>query len=204
MNVSGVNGVALKALSTGAVSPTVTSTGTINVAGGADPSSGTRNFGVWAEGQGTGTARANVQGPVNLLGDGAIGIHARGRATVTVAAGAVPAFTSGSKQIGFFAFGNDAHINVNGGSNLDVSTAQSTLFRLDSGADFDGTGAVHRGPRQWCRIGAEYAQCQHHRLRRCCPGRCRRRRIRGHDRCGDDDVADRRGRDRRYRRRPEA
>jgi outer membrane autotransporter protein len=140
INVSGVNGVALKALSTGAASPTVTSTGTINVAGGADPSSGTRNFGVWAEGQGTGTSRANVQGPVNLLGDGAIGIHARGRATVTVAAGAVPAFTSGSKQIGFFAFGNDAHINVNGGSNLDVSTAQSTLFRLDSGADFDGTG----------------------------------------------------------------
>ena len=140
INVNGVNGVALKALSTGSASPTVTSTGTINVAGGADPSSGTRNFGVWAEGQGSGTARANVQGPVNLLGDGAIGIHARGRATVTVAAGAVPAFTSGTKQIGFFAFGNDAHINVNGGSNLDVSTAQSTLFRLDSGADFDGTG----------------------------------------------------------------
>jgi outer membrane autotransporter protein len=140
INVNGVNGVGLKALSTGAVSPNVTSTGTINVAGGADPSSGTRNFGVWAEGQGTGTARANVQGPVNLLGDGAIGIHARGRATVTVAAGAAPAFTSGSKQIGFFAFGNDAHINVVGGSNLDVATAQSTLFRLDSGADFDGTG----------------------------------------------------------------
>jgi hypothetical protein len=190
----------------------VTSTGTINVAGGADPSSGTRNFGVWAEGQGTGTARANVQGPVNLLGDGAIGIHARGRATVTVAAGAAPAFTSGSKQIGFFAFGNDAHINVNGGSNLDVSTAQSTLFRLDSGADFDGTGLTMSasGAQSTGILGSgtgsvlEYAQCQHHRFRGCCPGRCRRRRIRGHDRCGDDDVADGRGRDRRYRRRPEA
>ncbi|MET0936560.1 MAG: autotransporter outer membrane beta-barrel domain-containing protein [Luteibacter sp.] len=140
INVSGVNGVGMKALSTGAASPNMLSTGTINVAGGADPSSGTRNFGVWAEGQGTGTARANVQGPVNLLGDGAIGIHARGRATVSVAAGAAPAFTSGTKQIGFFAFGNDAHINVDGGSNLDVATTQSTLFRLDSGADFDGTG----------------------------------------------------------------
>jgi outer membrane autotransporter protein len=144
INVNGVNGVGIKALSTGAVSPTVSSTGTINVAGGADPSSGTRNFGVWAEGQGSGTARANVQGAVNLLGDGAIGIHARGRATVTVAAGAAPAFTSGTKQLGFFAFGNDAHINVSGGSNLDVSTAQSTLFRLDSGADFDGTGLSMR------------------------------------------------------------
>ncbi|WP_213948112.1 autotransporter outer membrane beta-barrel domain-containing protein [Luteibacter sp. dw_328] len=140
VNVNGVNGVGIKALSTTAAASTVSSTGTINVSGGGDPSSGTRNFGVWAEGQGTGTARANVLGPVNLLGDGAIGIHARGRATVTVAAGAAPAFSSGTKQIGFFAFGNDAHINVNGGSNLDVSTAQSTLFRLDSGADFDGTG----------------------------------------------------------------
>jgi outer membrane autotransporter protein len=140
INLNGVNGTGIKALSTGAASPTVRSTGTINVAGGADPASGTRNFGVWAEGQGTGIARANVQGAVNLLGDGAIGIHARGRATVDVAAGASPTFTSGTKQIGFFAFGNDAHINVNGGSNLDVSTAQSTLFRLDSGADFDGTG----------------------------------------------------------------
>ena len=140
INVSGVNGVGIKALSTTAAASTVRSTGTINVAGGADPSSGTRNFGVWAEGQGTGTARANVQGAVNLMGDGAIGIHARGRATVDVAAGAAPDFVSGTKQIGFFAFGNDAHINVNGGSSLDVSTAQSTLFRLDSGADFDGTG----------------------------------------------------------------
>jgi outer membrane autotransporter protein len=140
INVSGVNGVAIKALSTGAASPTVTSTGTINVAGGADPASGTRNFGVWAEGQGTGTALADVQGPVDLLGNGAIGIHARGRATVTVDAGAAPMFTSGTKQIGFFAFGNEARINVSGGSNLNVSTAQSTLFRLDSGADFDGTG----------------------------------------------------------------
>ncbi|PTR32827.1 outer membrane autotransporter protein [Luteibacter sp. OK325] len=140
VNVNGVNGVGIKALSTTAAASTVRSTGTINVAGGADPSSGTRNFGVWAEGQGTGTARANVQGAVHLLGDGAIGIHARGRATVDVAAGAAPTFSGGTRQIGFFAFGNDAHINVNSGSNLDVSTAQSTLFRLDSGADFDGTG----------------------------------------------------------------
>ncbi|MEZ2417754.1 autotransporter outer membrane beta-barrel domain-containing protein [Luteibacter sp. RCC_6_2] len=140
INLNGVNGTGVKALSTAGVASLVTSTGTINVAGGADPSSGTRNIGVWAEGQGQATARANVQGAVNLLGDGAIGIHARGRATVDVAAGAAPAFDSGAKQIGFFAFGNNAHINVNGGSTLDVSTPQSTLFRLDSGADFDGTG----------------------------------------------------------------
>jgi len=140
INLNGVNGTGVKALSTAGTASLVTSTGIINVAGGADPSSGTRNIGVWAEGQGTATARANVQGAVHLTGDGAIGIHARGRATVDVAAGAAPTFAGGAKQIGYFAFGNDAHINVNGGSTLDVSTSQSTLFRLDSGADFDGTG----------------------------------------------------------------
>ncbi|MDQ8049624.1 autotransporter outer membrane beta-barrel domain-containing protein [Luteibacter sp.] len=140
INLNGVNGAGIKALSTGATASLVSNTGTINVAGGADPASGTRNYGVWAEGQGSATASANVQGAVNLLGDGAIGIHARGRATVDVAAGAAPSFASGTRQIGFFAYGDDAHINVNGGSPLNVSTAQSTLFRLDSGADFDGTG----------------------------------------------------------------
>jgi len=140
INVTGVNGTALKAVSTAGTPSLIHSSGTINVAGGADPASGTRNYGVWVEGQGSATATGDIQGPVNLQGDGAIGIHARGRATVNVAAGAAPAFQSGSRQIGFFAFGNNAKINVGAGAALDVSTPQSTLFRLDSGADFDGTG----------------------------------------------------------------
>ncbi|UPG96116.1 autotransporter outer membrane beta-barrel domain-containing protein [Luteibacter aegosomatissinici] len=140
INVTGVNGTALKAVSTAGTPSLVHSTGTINVAGGADPASGTRNYGVWIEGQGSATATGDIQGAVNLQGDGAIGIHARGRATVNVAAGAAPSFQSGSKQIGFFAFGDNAKINVAGGTALNVSTPQSTLFRLDSGADFDGTG----------------------------------------------------------------
>jgi outer membrane autotransporter barrel domain len=140
INVTGVNGTAIKAVSTAGTPSLIHSSGTINVAGGADPASGTRNYGVWVEGQGSATATGDIQGPVNLQGDGAIGIHARGRATVNVAAGAAPTFQSGSKQIGFFAFGNNAKINVGAGAALDVSTSQSTLFRLDSGADFDGTG----------------------------------------------------------------
>ncbi|MGN6482505.1 beta strand repeat-containing protein, partial [Luteibacter sp.] len=140
INVTGVNGTALKAVSTAGTPSLIHSTGTINVAGGADPASGTRNYGVWVEGQGSATATGDIQGPVNLSGDGAIGIHARGRATVNVAAGSAPTFSGGSKQIGFFAFGDNAKINVGAGAVLDVSTPQSTLFRLDSGADFDGTG----------------------------------------------------------------
>jgi hypothetical protein len=104
---------------------------------------------VWIEGQGSATATGDVQGAVNLTGTGAIGIHARGRATVDVGAGAAPTFANGTDQIGFFAYGDNAHINVASGSILDVSTQRSTLFRMDSGADFDGTGlsATVSGPQ---------------------------------------------------------
>ena len=139
INLNGVNGVGIKVLSTNASASTASSSGTINVAGGADPASGTRNFGVWVEGQASGTATANISGPVNLLGDGAIGIHARGRATVDVLAGAEPTFASGTKQIAFFAYGTNARINV-ASSSLDVTSTGSTLFRMESGAAFDGTG----------------------------------------------------------------
>lgn len=139
INLNGVNGVGIKVLSTNSSASTASSSGTINVAGGADPGSGTRNFGVWVEGQASGTATANISGPVNLLGDGAIGIHARGRATVDVLAGAEPTFASGSKQIAFFAFGANAKINV-ASTALDVTTTGSTLFRVENGTLFDGTG----------------------------------------------------------------
>jgi autotransporter family porin len=139
INLNGVNGTGIKIISTGATASSASSTGTINVAGGADPASGTRNFGVWVEGQGSATSTADIGGPVNLLGDGAIGIHARGKATVNVAATAIPTFASGSKQIAFFAYGPDAKINV-ASSTLNVTTDGSDLFRLENGADFDGTG----------------------------------------------------------------
>ncbi|HEX7814254.1 hypothetical protein, partial [Dyella sp.] len=139
INLNGVNGVGIKVLSTNATASQATSTGSINVAGGADPGSGTRNFGVWVEGQGSGTATAAIGGAINLLGNGAIGIHARGRATIDVEASAIPAFANGSKQIAFFAYGPNAQINV-ASSALDVTTTGSTLFRVENGANFDGTG----------------------------------------------------------------
>ncbi|EIM18796.1 autotransporter outer membrane beta-barrel domain-containing protein [Pseudomonas chlororaphis] len=140
INLNGVNGTGIKIQSTTADAASVTSNGTINVAGGADPTSGTRNFGIWAEGTSTGTAHATVNGGVNLLGDGAIGIHARGRAIVDVAANAVPTFSSGSNQIGFFAYGPNARINVGAGALLAVTTTGSTLARVEAGSRFNGTG----------------------------------------------------------------
>lgn len=140
INLTGVNATGVKVVATQGNTASATSTGTINVAGGSDPASGTRNYGVWVEGQGTGgTASASVDGPVNLTGNGAIGVHARGNTTVDVASTAIPTFSEGSNQIGFFAFGPNAKINSIGNNAFDVTTTGSTMFRLEQGADFDGT-----------------------------------------------------------------
>ncbi|NIG19715.1 autotransporter outer membrane beta-barrel domain-containing protein [Pantoea sp. Al-1710] len=139
INLNGVNGTGVKVVATSGNNASASSTGTINVAGGADPASGTRNFGVWVEGQGTGQASADVNGPVNLSGTGAIGVHARGNATVEVAANAIPTFSNGSNQIAFFAYGPNARINIAGNNPFNVTTTNSTLFRVEQGADFDGT-----------------------------------------------------------------
>lgn len=139
INLNGVNATGIKVIATSGSTASANSTGIINVAGGADPSSGTRNFGVWVDGQGTGTASAEVDGPINLSGNGAIGVHARGNATVNVSSDAVPTFSGGSNQIAFFAFGPNAKINTLGNNAFNVTTTGSTLFRLEQGADFDGT-----------------------------------------------------------------
>lgn len=139
INLNGVNGTGIKVIATAGNTASAKSTGTINVAGGADAASSTRNFGVWVEGQGTGTATAQVDGPVNLSGNGAIGVHARGNATVDVSSTAIPTFSQGSNQIAFFAYGPNARINTIGNNAFDVTTTGSTLFRLEQGADFDGT-----------------------------------------------------------------
>ena len=139
INLNGVNGTGLKVLAGNGSTAAASSVGTINVAGGADPASGTRNFGVWAEGQGSGTALASVDGRINLTGNGAIGVHARGNATINVTQDAIPVFSTGSQQIGFFAYGPNALINVADNNAFDVTTRNSTLFRIEQGAGFDGS-----------------------------------------------------------------
>lgn len=128
IELQGVNGIGIKVLATGnnkaQASTTVNSQIILN--GAADPTSGTRNYGVWVEGQGTQTAYANIDGTVKLAGDGAIGIHARGNAEVDVSNLAIPQFISGEKQIGIFAYGDKAKVNLTGKvTTTDVSKVNS-------------------------------------------------------------------------------
>jgi len=138
ITLNGVNGIGIMAVGTGTNATAVTSTGTIDVAGGLDPASGTRNYGVWAEGP---LAKATLDGALNLTGTGAIGVHARSGATIDVGANAVPAFMSGTNQIGFYAYGAGSKINV-AARHLSVDTDDSTLFRVAGGATYTGRSAA--------------------------------------------------------------
>lgn len=136
--LNGVNGIGVMVVGTGTNPTSATSTGTINVAGGLNPASGTRNYGVWAEGL---NATSTLNGAVNLTGTGAIGVHARSGATINVDANAVPAFMSGTNQIGFYAYGAGSKINV-AAQHLTVDTDDSTLFRVAGGAAYTGTSTA--------------------------------------------------------------
>ncbi|AOR67652.1 autotransporter outer membrane beta-barrel domain-containing protein [Burkholderia stabilis] len=138
ITLNGVNGIGIMVVGTGTNASAATSTGTINVAGGLDPASGTRNYGVWAEGP---LAKATLDGALNLTGTGAIGVHARSGATIDVGANAVPAFMSGTNQIGFYAYGAGSKINV-AAQHLSVDTDDSTLFRVAGGAAYTGASAA--------------------------------------------------------------
>lgn len=138
ITLNGVNGIGIMVVGTGTNATAATSTGTINVAGGLDPASGTRNYGVWAEGP---LAKATLDGALNLTGAGAIGVHARSGATIDVGANAVPAFMSGTNQIGFYAYGAGSKINV-AAQHLSVDTDDSTLFRVAGGAAYTGASTA--------------------------------------------------------------
>ncbi|MBK5144203.1 autotransporter outer membrane beta-barrel domain-containing protein [Budviciaceae bacterium BWR-B9] len=131
INLNGINGVGIKAVKQGAI----TSSGTINVKG-ADASSGLRNYGGWAEGAGS---KLNISGEVNLSGDGAIGLHARDGSQIDLSGNGAVKFVNGTNQIGFYIYGANSVINNTGKGVMDVSTDNSTLFRVADGANFLGS-----------------------------------------------------------------
>jgi len=136
INVDGVNGIGIKVIADAGQSANALSNGAINVNGGANPSTGTRNFGMWVDGVG---AVGTINGLLNLTGAGAIGAFAQDGATINVANNAV--FVGGADQIGFYASGVGSSINVSA-QNLGVNTQGSTLFRVANGAAYTGSSAA--------------------------------------------------------------
>ncbi|WP_227724637.1 autotransporter outer membrane beta-barrel domain-containing protein [Yersinia proxima] len=140
IELNGVNAVALKVLSTSKnASASTSSTSSINIEGGANISNGTRNFGIWVEGR---DAAAEIQGQVNLKGEGAIGVHARNGARIDVKGSAQVNFVDGDNQIGYFVHGLGSQILNSTSQAQTLTTNGSTLYRLDGGASFVGSDVI--------------------------------------------------------------
>lgn len=144
IRVTGENNVAINLLaSSAAAAVNSTNSGTLTVGaagdnGGNDSNPYTyRNYAVYAEGLNGNQATATINSAINLLSAGAIGVHARGSATINVGANALLNFANNS-QIGYYAYGEDAKINLGSAIINDNAQAKSVLFLIDHGAQFDG------------------------------------------------------------------
>lgn len=142
--VDGDNNIAMNILAqTANASLTSSASGSI-VVGSAGDTGGTddqpytyRNYAVYAEGLDGNAAQVNLDSDINLLSAGAIGVHARGNATIDIGADASLTFEN-SQQIGYYAWGQGASINITNATINDSAQTQSILFAVDHGAIFNG------------------------------------------------------------------
>ncbi|SUB81219.1 Outer membrane protein IcsA autotransporter precursor [Pragia fontium] len=128
IRVLGINGVGIQTMSGGLAS----SSGMIYVSGEMSPS-GLRNYGIWSQDAGS---KVTLSGTINLSGNGGIAAHARSGGSIAIEGNGQIRFSSGKGHIGFLIYGADASLNNNGTGAMNVSTENSTLFRMEDGADF--------------------------------------------------------------------
>ncbi|WP_244563382.1 beta strand repeat-containing protein [Pantoea rodasii] len=140
INLNGDNGSGLMVIANDGNLAHAWSTGPINITGNANATAGTRNTAVWVKGIDSGVASADINGPITLNGAGAIGIRAEGNATVNLAPGAIPLSNSSADQITFLTLGPNANILLPANGHYGVTGENSSIFRVQDGASFDGSG----------------------------------------------------------------
>ena len=144
INIDGDNNIALNVQARNA-NASMTSTassritvGTAGDKGGSDLNPYTyRNYAVYAEGLNNHQSEVSLDSTIDLLSAGAIGVHARGNATVDIGADASLNFKN-SQQIGYYAWGENAKINISNADINDSNQTDSILFVIDHGAAFNG------------------------------------------------------------------
>ncbi|EHG6070528.1 autotransporter outer membrane beta-barrel domain-containing protein [Salmonella enterica subsp. diarizonae serovar 61:z52:z53] len=129
INVNGLNSTGLQVINNGQLS----SDGDINV-GAVDPTSDIRNYGAWVDGAGS---RVDVSGRINLTGAGAVGGFVKDGGSLTLSGNGSVVFGN-NNQVGFYVYGDGSAIYNTGHGIMDVSTDNSTLFRIANGATFQG------------------------------------------------------------------
>ncbi len=119
--------------------------GTAGDTGGSDGDVFTyRNYAVYAEGLNNQAAQVDLQATIRLLSAGAIGVHARGNAQINIGNAASLTFEN-DHQIGYYAWGNLAKINISNAIIDDSGQANSVLFAVDNGAVFNGDNGSGSG-----------------------------------------------------------
>lgn len=149
INVDGDNNIAINVLAQKAGAAVTTTGGSAITVGKAGDTGGSdgqpytyRNYAVYAEGLNTQHAQVDLNSTIRLLSAGAIGVHARGDAQIDINPASTLSFEN-VKQMGYYAWGNKAKINVGNANINDNGQADSILFAVDHGAVFaGGTGAA--------------------------------------------------------------
>lgn len=142
--VDGDNNIALNILAQTANASLNSTASSEIVVGSAGDTGGTdnqpysyRNYAVYAEGLNNNAAQVTLDSDISLLSAGAIGVHARGNATIDIGADASLSFQN-SQQIGYYAWGQGSSINITNATITDSAQTQSILFVVDHGAIFNG------------------------------------------------------------------
>ncbi|MEB6377854.1 autotransporter-associated beta strand repeat-containing protein [Leclercia adecarboxylata] len=142
--VDGDNNIALNILAQTANASLNSTASSAIVVGSAGDTGGTdnqpytyRNYAVYAEGLNNFASQVTLNSDISLLSAGAIGVHARGNATIDIGPDASLAFQN-TQQIGYYAWGQGSSINITNATITDNSQTQSILFAVDHGATFNG------------------------------------------------------------------
>lgn len=118
----------------------VTNTGTINVNRGYDFVTKSANYAMIANGS---DATVYDSGTVNLNDDYAIGNQARNGGTIELGTDEQMNFNSGTNQTGYLVYGEGSQLIDNSGVAVrTIATTDSTLIRVDGGADYTSTGSA--------------------------------------------------------------
>ncbi|WP_330998790.1 autotransporter outer membrane beta-barrel domain-containing protein [Intestinirhabdus alba] len=134
INLNGLNAIGIDVMAGGQA----THSGTININHGFDSASGYPNYGVVAEGTG---ALAIISGEINLNGDRGVGVYVKDGGVINVNNQGAINFISGQNQTGYLIYGANSTVNNTATGSQRVSTAGSTLYRIDMGAAFAGDSA---------------------------------------------------------------
>lgn len=145
INVSGTNAVGENIVAEAGHTAKITNTASSKIiVEETSANTATRNYGIYAEGRGTGKADVVVDGTLTLKGDNVIGAHARGNSTMDVNSNMTTVFddaNNAKNQIAYYIHGGSATANVAAlANNTDITTENSTLFRAEAGGTINAVG----------------------------------------------------------------